>query len=527
MTDKPIFYLDGLRQLKVDLKNVSWTDFFDCIRRNPNTFFKFDVIDGKLLAYGKGANRQIYNYIINDVIKDLFIETKHYFLDINVENDFWLIDENIKIFVNFVAIVVNAECVFPLHFNPILLETISNKQLEFSELEFFMEKADPEIVSAVKKLGNTDFDLLEVPYENPEEYYRAYFLKDITRNKLIIYGKIAKYLNIYDDFHNYAAIIIDRTFSGEYDLIPSKVLSIITVHDDDYKVFWNKFIESLNSDQLKKLLLTIGNSLSLEHHYDIYSSDTMNANIHISTCSRTVVMNKNLLSNPIELEHIKTYLLGDDKIYDQIVHNPIDVDDDFNDDADSHNQWNNYVPFSQSGNLSTFSPGISESTVISAFREFLSVRNFSPILMMHSSGTGKTISRIAILERANAIENEFITACQTSPRNIFQYNPHAASCILLTDPNSVSEDNHFRASLENYRASLQYCTMMRETDSLVILNSTPDPTPTIYSKVVTKRLHNNINQSKKKIYTKKVFERQNKNISYKPKQKNGFKKSFR
>lgn len=73
----------------------------------PGYKFDFYAIHGNDVSYGKEATRQVYDKLCNDMIGNILIKTRPYFIDVNVNNAFWINDRNIERFVIFVAMAIN------------------------------------------------------------------------------------------------------------------------------------------------------------------------------------------------------------------------------------------------------------------------------------------------------------------------------------------------------------------------------------------------------------------------------------
>jgi len=112
----------------------------------------------------------------------------------------------------------------------------------------------------------------------------------------------------------------DKILSGQYTFTPKMLFNIFVV-DTEYRNMWKKFIYALNHDELKGLLLIFTNSLSLDHPIEIIVSDndldknlSTGIDLKIITCSRTVIINKNLFESDEKLLGLRVYFCGVDKI---------------------------------------------------------------------------------------------------------------------------------------------------------------------------------------------------------------------
>lgn len=140
----------------------------------------------------------------------------------------------------------------------------------------------------------------------------------------MIYQSISDSFGLFDAFYNYDLLTIDKTFSGTYKITVNDVLSVIHFHHDNYEPIWKQFINSLSETELRQLLFTIGNSLSLDKGYDIYVNDYVNAIVNITTCFHSVTIHEKVFKNDQLTEclsDLKYYLLDNRLISDGISMN--------------------------------------------------------------------------------------------------------------------------------------------------------------------------------------------------------------
>ena len=316
---KPQFKFEGAKRIEFDLEKHNLLHIQEQIKIFKGYEFYFSTIYRNDCAIGCGANRQVYTKLSNDLIESILTKTLAYFMDIDETNSFWNSDENIESFVIFIGMIINSGCLLPYHLAPALLETISNKKMTFTELEFFMEKMDSIAFNQLNKISPHDFKSLETNFETHEDYYRWKIIGSPTKKKLDIYKSISGYFELFDSFFDYDIKIIDKTFSGAYCITTEMVLGLThLLANQEYLLSWQEFIKSLSEAELKQMLILFGNTTCLSKEYTIYVSDTLKTDIHIATCSQSVTLNKKLFENVEYLKNLKIYFTG----YDQISDDP-------------------------------------------------------------------------------------------------------------------------------------------------------------------------------------------------------------
>jgi len=311
------FKFDSQQTLIFDLKNTNYEVFFDLIKKYPKRQLFFFTVYNNTNGCGQGVNRQVYYQIANDLINRLFIIDGH-FMDIDINNSFWQVDDNIRLFVIFIALFINAKCVLPYHFHPILLEKISYKAMTFTELEFFMSKIDDTIVNSIKKVSPTDFKSLDLDYDTAEDYYRSKIFNKSDPNKIKIYDRIAQIFDTMEYFFIFNILTIDKAFSGSYIITHLDIINMTHIDKEKYQSVWENFIRSLNESELKQMLITFGNSLSLQQSFYIKIDTLIKRDIQISTCARVITINQVLFDNPDQLQNLKLYFKDNDQIYDSV-----------------------------------------------------------------------------------------------------------------------------------------------------------------------------------------------------------------
>lgn len=310
--DRPSFPFVGTINFTLNEPKFVFSQLFEKIKLHRGYKFIFDYKDDKNIAYGNGASKQAYNKLMEHIIKNLMV-VRGYFMDINT-SEFWNDDDNIKLFVLFVGMFIDAGCVLPYHFMPALLEEISKKKLSSEDLEFFVAKIDSDLYNKVKNLSQKEFAQLESNYANIEECYKDKVYVNVTNRE--IYKKIALALDMFDSFSDYECSVIDQTFSGNYTITPDNIMSILFFDDENYSTIFRNFISNFSENELRQLLLTFGNTLCLNNQYHISVRDNIKTDLEISVCRKYVIINKKVMDNPDNLDGLRHYFCGHDQIAD-------------------------------------------------------------------------------------------------------------------------------------------------------------------------------------------------------------------
>jgi len=219
----------------------------------------------------------------------------------------------------FVAMAMNAGCLLPFHFAPGLLEAITYKKMNIFELNFFMEKMDPDLYNTVNKSNPIEFKELDTGFENVEEYYRDRINGQITSKKMKIYNSISKHFELFDAFHNFNIALVDSTFSGLYTMTAEHVFSCTEFTSPRYQDMWKQFVCSLSETEIKQMLITFGSTLALNNKYAVNVVHDLEMDIRITTCFRKIDINKKLFTNMEYLNNLKLYFTDSDQISDRII----------------------------------------------------------------------------------------------------------------------------------------------------------------------------------------------------------------
>ena len=304
-------------------------DYLDILVSNiliyPDHKFNIEIIDNNTFANGKGAERKFYSYIYEQLINnDLFI-VENQFININIENSYWKSDSEIDIFSNIFILIIDSEYKMKHHWPIFLLENITGNKITDNELKEYVEYFYPDVYNNCEHLSQEDFDMLEIGYDTKSEYYKSLFEKDIDNESQKVYKKIANNLRLRctNLMSNYSFSDFDKIISGELVINHQKVLNImkLNTNNEQYQQMWHTFITSLDLEELKQLLLTFGNTLSLSKDYSVVVKK-MDIDFKIETCFYRVELNEELFRDQENLDRLKNYLSVNDKeIHDQQQNN--------------------------------------------------------------------------------------------------------------------------------------------------------------------------------------------------------------
>ena len=302
------------RSVSLNIKpDPTYEELFNILHEHPFTYINFQIISATNMSFGNGASRQIYQYVWTDIMNKLLRIICGYFLDISTDNlVFWNYEDNIELFVSFIGLCVTSDCVLPYHLHPILLQKIVQKPMTLEQQLYFLKYYNPDLYMEIIKYTSDDtFDVIKTTgYDTIEEYIEADIFRNQMENwKLDMYQKIADlFIKKFDSICNYDCIKLDTIISGYYEIKASDVIAIMPVDNPICQNMWTQFIESMTSDQLKKLLLLCSNSLSTVSKFQINILDSMETDIKISTCFRQVDLNKKLFETTETLDSLKLYL---------------------------------------------------------------------------------------------------------------------------------------------------------------------------------------------------------------------------
>ena len=313
------------KTLNIDISTDILFNVLNHIAINKGYYFDFTTKHEKNIATGNGATRQVYCKLADELMKELLVQKNNYFMDINVDNAFWESYENIESFGFLIEMIIKSGCILPYHFTPALLEIISNQILTLEQLEFFMEKIDPDLLVFAKKVNPSDFESLDTNFKSHEEFYRSIVIGTVDEKKMTIYCNIS---NCFESIDGRSILDIDRIFSGNYTITANDVLSCTILTERQYQDIWNQFINSLTEKELKQLMILFRNTLSLKERYDIIVKN-IDIDIHIEICFKKVTINQKLFENLEYLNNLKNYFVDNDNIHDSnVAYDSDDSDDD-------------------------------------------------------------------------------------------------------------------------------------------------------------------------------------------------------
>ena len=343
--------------LEITVKNDDGLDYFiNNILRYPNTHFTIRMknIDNRY-AYGDGVGRNFSKRIYDELISTKILTKNLQFIDINIEHDFWYSDNGIYIFAYILMFFVNYNYKIPDRLPIPFIEKLIEKTIEESDIECYFKMMFPDIYEKYNfnEISDSDFSNLELGYDNKFEYYKNMLYVDYSEIVNPFYTQIVEYMNKYlyhmytfkDDDH----MRVDKMFSGEYLITGEKVLNCVVLdsENESYQEVWKNFILSMDNKTLVGMLMTMGNTTSLNNKYRV-SIDENGPDIDILTCCYSVKINKKFFDNPELLDFLKNYFLSVDEIL--VDSNPInfELDDDFPElDNDSIGSDDEFLPMEQ------------------------------------------------------------------------------------------------------------------------------------------------------------------------------------
>jgi len=301
---------------RVDFKlNImTFHDFLSTLKFFKNCLFNFNLIDNQNNSYGSGANRSVYLKMANDMIGNILVQNGKYFVDVNTNHIFWDNIVNIESFGRFIYLLLASKTILPFHLPPKYLEILSGNPMTKEEIEYFYEKMYPGIVIDEKYKNNPqEFTKLDVGYNNYEEMIRSEVFNENDKT-LAIYYSLAEYQKHLFDYPVNVATM-DYVLSGHYLITGEMVKKIFKIRhtlSSVYETIWNSFIDTLTSDEIKQMLVTFSNNLSMNQIIYIIIKDDIQIDIKIYTCMGEVYINKQLFKNSATLSNLKIYFKGQD-----------------------------------------------------------------------------------------------------------------------------------------------------------------------------------------------------------------------
>jgi hypothetical protein len=348
-----IFELNNYYFVDFDFNIDSVLYCFNNIKKRKGYRITFRCIEDDSLSYGHGANKYVYQKIAMNLLdavesneidlpliddgteftnhESILIRKHNYFVEPNLCNNFWKDPENIYAFVVFIASMISFESVLPYHLSPAILEFITYKKLTESELKFYLEKIDPEL-QGIDTIDDNFIKELGLGFDTVMDYLRFKVVGTLTSEQIVVYEEIASNFSLFNSFADFDIPNIDSVLSGKYTITADDVLKI-TIIEKKYINLWKKFVRSLSESELKQMLLSFGNTLSLDNHYNIHVNTIQTHDINIMTCAKDISIRENMLTEDEMIEQLRIYFRNNDSMRDDTY-----VEQDNND------SMNNIVP---------------------------------------------------------------------------------------------------------------------------------------------------------------------------------------
>lgn len=306
--------------LKFDFQSFTFYDLIGLIKFYDKKIFNFDFVDKRNSSYGSGANRQIYLKMANDMVGDILKKKDDYFVDFDENNKFWSNFSNIKAFARFIYLLLNSKCILPFHLPPRYLEILSGYDISIEELEYFYEKLYPNALQKIEdrfKQNPSEFIKLDVGYNSYEQMLRGEVLNESDKVNVIYFELAEQQKNIFDYQTN--IVTIDYVLSGTFGISSKIALDIFKIKCDlinleRYSALWNGFINKLNSNEIKQMLLLFSNSTAPKQTIYIFVKNDITVDIKIYTCMKEVYLNEKLFGNSETLLNLKMYFQNDDSL---------------------------------------------------------------------------------------------------------------------------------------------------------------------------------------------------------------------
>lgn len=300
--------------------DTTFFDLFEIIKQSPDSNLDIEFHDGDRIAVGDGVSRQFYLKCIDQIIEIGALHREGRFMTVDPSNGFWNDQENIFCLVKLITFILQGG-VLPYHLSPGLLRVIVNQPLADFELEFFLDKKDPEILHRICQPGADAIIVEELGFTDRQDYIQYVLDKNFHPSSTAIYHRtVALYSEIAQAFTPTGlqfcpnAISLDERLSGRYEITNDSVYRIMDLVNKEYELQWKEFIYSLHESELKNMLLTFTNSLSMDHTIKIEVKD-IQLDLTIQTCMRTVTINRKLFTNRT-LDNLKLSFTGNDTISD-------------------------------------------------------------------------------------------------------------------------------------------------------------------------------------------------------------------
>lgn len=307
---------------KIQITNTStYSDLFEILKFSDDDNYQIELSNGEHLAIGDGVARQFYSQCIDEIIGIGAFTLDGPFMNVDPTNDFWEDQDNIYCLVRLIMLILK-DGVLPYHLSPWLLSSIIQKPLADYELEFFLDKKDPDMVSKLAAPGANKIITDELGYESKKDYLEFLLDKNHHRSATEIYRKTADlYSRIAQAFemtglqHMSETISLDEHLSGRYQITNEAVYRLLNFTESTLIPLWKEFIYSLSEKDLKNMLLTFTGGLSMNHSI-LIEVKNLDIDFNAQICNRKVVLNRQLFTDLTTLKNLIISFTNNDTISD-------------------------------------------------------------------------------------------------------------------------------------------------------------------------------------------------------------------
>lgn len=301
-------------------KNGTFFDLFEVFKQAPTDKFEIEFYDGEHIAVGDGVARQFYLKCIDQIIEIGAFRIEGRFMVLDPANGFWEDEGNIYCLVKLIGLILQ-DGILPYHLSPGLLRVIVGQPLADFELEFFLDKKDHQVLHQISQPGTDIIIIDELGFTSKSDYIEYVLDKNFHPKSPDIYSLTSSiYSNIGEMFkmtglqYCTSAISLDERISGRYEITNDAVYRIMDLVTKEYEPLWKQFIYSLTETELKNMLLTFTNSLSMDFNIKIEVKD-IQLDMNILTCMRVVTINRKLFIDGT-LDSLKLSFTNNDAISD-------------------------------------------------------------------------------------------------------------------------------------------------------------------------------------------------------------------
>lgn len=334
-------WFNGKYYYDIFIPQTNYIDVLNFIKENRGLKLKFTIQSQKKYnAVGKGANRQGYQIISKQITSNLFKPLNGKFMRIDTEKDFWKDDNNIYAFTMFSAMMISCKCNYQYHFLPLYFELLTKKKLSDKEVLYFYRQFDEINFNNIMKLSSKEFNDLDIGFNSQVDFMKDQMNKIINESEKKYYLKISNFFEMFDSFQDIDNIRLDYILSGKYFIDIDDLKKCILFPEKELKPLWDKFLETLTQDEIKQMLITFGNTTSLNKEFIVYVSQFLDLDIKIETCLLSVTINKKFFENIHTLLNLKLYFVPDLDYISDYINNDFsnfnddqyNINDQYNDD---------------------------------------------------------------------------------------------------------------------------------------------------------------------------------------------------